>query len=191
MRENKEKTHRNQKHVLPSSDERTVFSFLIFSNWYRYLILISPRVLYYFTFLHFWLLSNYGFCVINKSSLHYSYACFYFGALFVFLYQNKIKKSIFRRHVMTGEGGEGRRLLRIPQCLYFLARSTVYESVFGLPSLEWTVCEAKSYFIFIVLALDGHFLLIVLYFPWADSPKAHLFDDICGSFDECISCTLD
>lgn len=88
VRENKgNKTHGNQKHVLLSSYERTVFTFLIFSNWYRCLIS--------FIFLHFWLLCNYDFCIINQSSLHYSYACFYFGALVVFLYQKENKERAF------------------------------------------------------------------------------------------------
>lgn len=73
------------------------------------------------------------FCIIiNQSSLPY----FMIGFILVhFFYQKENNENIFRRHVMTREGGEGRRLLRIPQCLSFLASSTVYESMFGLPSL--------------------------------------------------------
>lgn len=122
-----------------------------------------------------------------KSILYLSFLwLFLFCCVSCFLYQKENKTSIFRRHVMTGAGGEGRRLLRIPQCLSFLASSTVYKSVFVLPSLVWMVSAAKSCFIFIVLALDGHFLLIVLYFLWANTLKACSMTDVTVLMDALV-----
>lgn len=72
-----------------------------------------------------------------------------------------LTETLFRRHVKTRLGGEGRRLLESHNVFLFLPAALFMKVCLVRPPLREQFVQRNRVFFFIGLGLDGHFLFIV------------------------------